>query len=441
MEVIKEKLLKDKPSIIPYESIEETLNQMNYNICKIKMEDGAQGTGFFCKIPFPNKENLMPVLITNNHIISQESLSRENEIISLMVRNEQKVKNLNLNNRINYTNQDYDITIIELKEKDDIQNFLELDDNIIDTILSNEDNDTSNRVYLKETLYILQYPEGKLSVSYGILENISIDKKFNFNHSCSTKAGSSGSPIINLSTRKIIGIHKEGIQGNNYNRATFLNYPIRAFIKEKIKENYKNTIINKSSNIEVIKEINNDVKGKFSILMPLKKSALINYILPMDNLIQKLYNIANSTNLNAKLIYKATRDGDSIKNFSDKCGNIKNTLIIIKTTENLIFGGFTRETWGSQNIDKKDDLAFCFSVKNNKIYDSVKGSYSIFFYPGNIFGFFWFIDIKENCLTNGGSDHTPWSKGYYEGITNSKFELNEGKEDFKISEFECYQIS
>ena len=122
-----------------------------------------------------------------------------------------------------------------------------------------------------------------------------------------------------------------------------------------------------------------------------------------------------------------------------KCGNIRNTLLIIKTVENLIFGGFTRETWGNTHIDKKDDYACCFSVKNNKIYEAVKGSYSIFFYPGNIFGFFWFIDIKENSLTNGGSDHTPWSNGYYEGIT-SRFELNEGKEDFKISEIECYQI-
>ena len=90
-------------------------------------------------------------------------------------------------------------------------------------------------------------------------------------------------------------------------------------------------------------------------------------------------------------------------------------------------------------IDKKDDYAFCFSLKNNKIYEAVKGSYSIFFYPGNIFGFFWFIDIKENSLTNGGSDHTPWSQGYYEGIT-SQFELNGGKEDFHVSEIECYQI-
>ena len=433
MEPINEKLLKEKPSLISYESSEEILKQMKKCICKIKMEDGVQGTGFFCEIPFPNEEKFIPVLITNNHIISQQSLSKKNEIISLIIRDEQKVKTINVNNRRNYTNPEYDITIIELKEDDNIQNFLELDDNIINNILDNDDNDNSNHVYSKESLYIVQYPEGKLSVSYGILDNILQDKTFNFNHSCNTKSGSSGSPIINLSTNKIIGIHKQALQVGNYNRGTFLNFPIKAFIKEK--ETIK---IKKNKNIKN-KNINIDIEEKFSEI-PMKKSALINYILPMDNLIEKLNNIINCTNLNAKLIYKATRDGDSIKNFSDKCGNIRNTLIIIKTVENLIFGGFTRETWGNTHIDKKDDYAFCFSVKNNKIYEAVKGSYSIFFYPGNIFGFFWFIDIKENSLTNGGSDHTPWSQGYYEGITTPKYELNEGKEDFKISEIECYQI-
>jgi len=216
------------------------------------------------------------------------------------------------------------------------------------------------------------------------------------------------------------------------------------------------SLINKAKSIKQLNELNINGINKTAINLctdelikmieenyseiSLKKSALINYILPMDNIIEKLNKITYSNNLKAKLIYKATRDGDSIKNFSDKCGNIKNTLIIIKTTENLIFGGFTKEKWGSEYMDKKDDDAFCFSVKNKKIYETVKGSNSIFFYPGNIFGFFWFIDIKEHCLTNGGSDHSPWSRGYYEGITNSNYELNEGKENFNISEFECYQI-
>jgi V8-like Glu-specific endopeptidase len=125
-----------------------------------------------------------------------------------MVKNEKKVKTINLNNRMKYTNPDYDITILELREdKDDIHEFLELDDIIIENILDNNINKDSNQVFIGETIYIIQYPEGKLSVSYNILNAIYEDKKYNFNHFCSTKNGSSGSPILNISSNKIIGIH------------------------------------------------------------------------------------------------------------------------------------------------------------------------------------------------------------------------------------------
>ena len=92
MELINEQLINNKPSIIPYENIEEILNQMNKNICMIKTENGKQGTGFFCKIPFPNKENLLPVLMTNNHIINQDLLLGKNKIITLLIKKNPKVK-------------------------------------------------------------------------------------------------------------------------------------------------------------------------------------------------------------------------------------------------------------------------------------------------------------------------------------------------------------
>ena len=44
-----------------------------------------------------------------------------------------------------YTNKEYDITIIELKEKDNIKNYLELDDNIINDL---------NEEYIDKTIYI-----------------------------------------------------------------------------------------------------------------------------------------------------------------------------------------------------------------------------------------------------------------------------------------------
>ena len=96
---------------------------MKNNICKIYLLDGSKGTGFFCKIPYNN--NILPAFITNNHVINEEVLEKENKILKSM--NKKKIE-IELKNRIKYTNKKYDITIIEIKEnKDKINDFLELD--------------------------------------------------------------------------------------------------------------------------------------------------------------------------------------------------------------------------------------------------------------------------------------------------------------------------
>ena len=201
---------------------------------------------------------MLPVFITNNHIINRETLYKNNQEISFKVKEFQYSINMNLNNRIKYTNEEYDITIIEIKDTDNIDNLLILDDKIIDAIINDNNN---NCDYTDKTIYIIQYPKGNLSVSYGILDNIYKDKKYNFNHKCFTEGGSSGSPILNLNN-KIIGIHKEGTY-NKYNMGTFLNYPIKEFIKL----NYdKNKIITKSVNKkqnEILKTFNNKYNFKF----------------------------------------------------------------------------------------------------------------------------------------------------------------------------------
>ena len=254
---IKESILLGYPNAISYECTKKILEQMEKNICKIKI-GSQQGTGFFCKIPFPDKNKMLKVFITNNHIINNDLLMTNNALISFKIKEDTENKTINLNNRKKYTNQEQDITIIELKDSDEINNYLELDDNIINQVL----NDSNlNSEYIDETVYIIHYPENKLSVSYGTLDKIYADKKYNFNHKCSTKGGSSGSPILNVNNNKIIGIHKEGQNNNNFNKGLFLNYPIKEYIKlycnndnnemslkefnEKFHLNIENTQINK----------------------------------------------------------------------------------------------------------------------------------------------------------------------------------------------------
>ena len=65
-----------------------------------------------------------------------------------------------------------------------------------------------------------------------------------------------------------------------------------------------------------------------------------------------------------KLIYKATTDSFTVQSFHEKCDNIKGTLIIIKTTNEFVFGGYTNESWAGEFIDKFDPNAFIFSYIN-----------------------------------------------------------------------------
>jgi len=224
MEGNQENDLLGYPKIITYECTKKIIEQMEKNVFKIKTKDG-QGTGFFCKIPFPDKTNMLPVLITNNHVIDKDILINERNI-KIYIEEEFEEKIINLNNRMKYTNKDYETTIIEIKEEDNINSFLELDEKIINGIISNKN---ENIKFEDKTMYIVQYPEGELSVSYGVLSSIYEDKKYNFQHKCCTRNGSSGSPILNKDNNKIIGIHRAGL--NNSNKGTFLNFPIKEFIR------------------------------------------------------------------------------------------------------------------------------------------------------------------------------------------------------------------
>jgi len=62
---IKEKYIENSVNPVSIEGLEKILFQMKNCICKIYKNDGTKGTGFFCRIPFPDESNLLHVLFTN----------------------------------------------------------------------------------------------------------------------------------------------------------------------------------------------------------------------------------------------------------------------------------------------------------------------------------------------------------------------------------------
>lgn len=174
--------------------------QLTNCVCKIynnKKKD-ITGTGFICKIPFPDQYNYLHVLITNHHILDEDNLIT-NEIIKITFNDDKIKKEIKINeNRMFITKEDIDITIIEIYQEECLNMYLEIDPNVF--------NDNFIEIYKNANIYVLQYPLGKQpSYSSGKLIG---NKNKNIQHSCSTELGSSGSPILNLLTYKVIGVHK-----------------------------------------------------------------------------------------------------------------------------------------------------------------------------------------------------------------------------------------
>ena len=78
--------------------------------------------------------------------------------------------------------------------------------------------------------------------------------------------------------------------------------------------------------------------------------------------------LKNLKNCSYKLLFKGTRDGFKSKTFYEKC-NKKNTLCIIHTERNYVFGGYTSISWRrtNGNIEYETDLsAFLFVIRSSK---------------------------------------------------------------------------
>ena len=252
------------------EALPVIMEQTKNSVCRVNKKSKGTGTGFLCKIPFPDSFTLLPVLITNYHILAKKDIIEGNKI-ELNFNNEEKKIILTIDNsRKIYTSdeKEYDITIIEIKHNDgiDMQNFLDVDDYLFK-------NDNLNNIYsIKNNIYLIHYPKGfKSKISFGKIKNISINNDI-IEYICSTDKGSSGSPIFNILNYKIIGIHKGDHKKFQFKVGTVLKLPINAFFTnethkikkisekindnkhEKIEQNNNNIISNISPNIYIIIE-------------------------------------------------------------------------------------------------------------------------------------------------------------------------------------------
>ena len=208
----------------------DTLKKLSKAICEIVIETGKERKickGFF--LYFRIDLVWFKCLMTNEHMINNESINN-NEIISIS--NEgNKITSIKLDKNQRYIksfkDENLDITVIEILNEDNISS---------DYFLESELDIPINNGLINNEIYIPQYIEGQqFKIAEGIIKDII---KYEFNYSANIDKGSSGNPIFQKNSKKVIVIHKTTV-GNMENIGNFI-YPVINKIKEEIRKKCNN---------------------------------------------------------------------------------------------------------------------------------------------------------------------------------------------------------
>ena len=220
------------------------------SICTIQTSKKSC-SGFLLQILKESKDFFC--LISTEENITEDMIENK-EKITFYYNDESESKSISLNSKERFIKIFKDIginsTVVEILPEDNIDKEYFLLPKIIQ--------DNNYKDMKNEKIIIINYQNGKLNYSNGIIQDI---KENEFTHSIESKMNSAGTPILLQNNYKVIGIQKN----SQMNKADFI-FPIFNFIKN-IKENNK---LNKE------KKINSSNKEK-SANKPEDKKQRIDY--------------------------------------------------------------------------------------------------------------------------------------------------------------------
>ena len=266
--------------------------------------------------------------------------------------------------------------------------------------------------------------------------------------------------LINNKNISIIKKEKEvsiKMKNLNTNKEFFINLKLKEKdFQTEMKDiiPYISSLNNKITNLEnQIKEMKNDFNNKLKSELDSYKKQIEEYIdknyikkgklkfngskIIQENeneLISKWFGYKNP--ISAKLLLDAKIDDNFYQTFFEKCGNVPNTMIFIKTTEGERFGGYTSVIWPNDG-KSKDTESFLFSLSKKEKYKVINPDYAIGVSKNSWISFGCGNDlwIYNDSNSRGGGT----SKSYYD-ISGGSYSLNRGKSNFNLLNCEIYQI-
>ena len=200
---------------------------------------------------------------------------------------------------------------------------------------------------------------------------------------------------------------------------------------------------NKKNENKIIKEKENKINSNKINFNSLNYSLTSSITINPNNskiLLDEDFNfLFPNKNIFKDLLFCSDLDGDNILTYHNKCDKIPNTLTIIKTKDNFIFGGFTTNFFESSPYTwKEDENSFIFSINLKKKFypkDKKKSILSVK-YMGPTFGDGYDVYLHDKFLSE--------EQKYYNIKDNTynlkKYELTNGNKSYIINKVEVWNI-
>ena len=362
------------------------IDQATNCICYIKNEY-SDGAGFFCLIPNSDFARLQPVLISSYLYL------KDKKILRLFYKNQEKI--IDLESRHVYSNETFDITIIELKDDEfPPEIFLMLDDLINNT----GKEDILNAQYINQDIYLIYSNKGNNpEYSYDKIKEI---KDFLIKDYCPGEYIHSGFPILNLNSFGVIGIHKGKSGKTDSNLGMIIRVPIMEYNKSKEGLTKQNTEL-----LNIVKETDEPK----SILELISQK----YLKDKDDLVNKLNEfliiseftddykeeVTSKFKKNLTKAFDTKTDINTLLNLLSKVKGLPNLVVYINIGDKTDKGDVKQLYFVNGKIDLVDNT---FTFENSDIFgygnyesNSNEEGEFIYFRPQNTQ---LYLKIKIDCI-------------------------------------------
>jgi hypothetical protein len=149
-----------------------------------------------------------------------------------------------------------------------------------------------------------------------------------------------------------------------------------------------------------------------------------------------------------QLLYRGSRDGFQASTFHSRCNGHPNTISLILSTNDCIFGGFTPIAWSSRNGYASDPslTSFLFTLKNPhnlspRIFKQKQAEYAIDDNAsyGPIFGNGYDIIVYDQCQSSTRS-YSNVGTTYVNDTEIAATQVLTGSQYFTVKEIEVVEV-